>query len=298
MKTLLELLNRLAMSTEPKTRINNEFGEIAKDALTKGWITSDFFNYGISPSGQAKRLVLRKASSTTKPAAPIATSSVPVPPDPVPAEPIIAPVLERAKPIAAATTSRSTMKKSKPTSSGSGLGLDREPRASTEHGSTQKDQRPTFNTVRLVEAILRTILVSGDGLTAMQVATKMDLSVAGVQAHLAKLLKSEQIIRSGTGKQSDGFRYCKPDSAVRSPEDIQSSYATAPTPAKPIAPAPAAMLKTRPAPVITDPYDTVLDDLELEIAAAQNVIAALRPLKREMRDRVVRMITGRFEAGL
>jgi hypothetical protein len=46
-------------------------------------------------------------------------------------------------------------KKSKPASSGSGLGFDREPRASTEHGSTQKDQRPTFNSARLVEAKLR-----------------------------------------------------------------------------------------------------------------------------------------------
>lgn len=262
MTALLNLLNRLAIMVQPKRLMREEFGEVIDQALEAKYIIEDFYNFGISDSGLKHRDVLR-AGSRASTAAPLPASVTTPPPEPMPAEPTPAPVLERAEPIAPATTPRPTMKK---------LGETR-------------------------NAILHAILASGDGLTAVQVATQLNLSASGVQAHLAKLLKSEQIIRSGTGKQFDGFRYCKPDSAARFPEDIQSSYATA-KPVLKIAPTKRieAVVETRAAPMVTDPFDTVLDDLELEIAAAQNVIAALRPLKREMRDRVVRMITGRFEA--
>lgn len=267
MRTLLELLNRLAMSVEPKARINTEFGDLAKDALTKGWLTSDFFNYGISPSGQAKRSALRGLSPVKVTAEPTVLSSVSVPPPA--AEPTLEPEMEMVavEPIPAleskpTATPRPTMKK------------------------RNGDMRQT---------IYNLILQHDDGITSKTLARECGIGDNAVHPHLIKLLNNHQIVRGSKPKGGQPYRYYARQNvptATRAPEDIQSAYATQPVAAKPIAPAPITIPETREPPVAAN---AILDDLDLEMHALKTIITVLRPLERNVRDRVIQYATGRFE---
>lgn len=128
------------------------------------------------------------------------------------------------------------------------------------------------------QKIYNLILQHDDGITSKTLAREFGIGDNAVHPHLIKLLNNHQIVRGSKPKGGQPYRYYARQNAptpTGSPEDIQSAYSSAP--------------------VAADPYDTVLDNLELEMHALKTIITVLRPLERTVRDRVIQYATGRFE---
>lgn len=156
------------------------------------------------------------------------------------------------------------------------------------------------------EKILDLIAKHDDGITSKALATEFGIRDNAVHVHLKLLLASNQIRRFGQGSGGKPYWYqiTNRPRPTRTPEDIQSAYSNLPVVTKPTLeevqavfnePVPVAIPETRESPVVTDPYDTVLDDLELEIHALKTIITVLRPLERSVCDRVIQYATGRYK---
>lgn len=81
--TLADLLNRVAVRTQPKRHMLEEFGiTTLTDALAAKFISEDFYNYGITDLGLSKRAAIQTAlrveiASSRQPAKPVQITPAP-----------------------------------------------------------------------------------------------------------------------------------------------------------------------------------------------------------------------------
>jgi DNA-binding Lrp family transcriptional regulator len=267
MMPLLNLLNRLSVMVQPKRIMREEFGEVIDQALTAGWITQDFFNFGISDAGTKHRDGLRAAgrAGAAKPVAPAAARTLaPEPklepettpdlePEPVSTPPV--PIPEPELEIAPITAKEEAPVNSTPT---------------TEAPKPLERDR--------VRAGILNFLQSGSQKTVGEIAEKLGKSTSSISSDLKKMAETGRIERTGEGLPGRPYMYSLPS------DSLEPSIPALPDPVEPTETVDHSRWNA--APLIQN-LQSKMPKLDPELEAMKSIVETLEPLGHDVRDRVM-----------